>query len=555
MLAGAIAALSAATAHAGPAMVFSGGPILTMAGEEPAYVEALAVRDGRILSTGDLGPVLRAAGRGAARVDLHGRALLPGFIDAHGHVSMVGQVGRLVRLSPPPAGGVGSLTQLQAALREKLALEPQETGILAGFGYDDSQLTERRHPTRHDLDAVSDRRPILIAHASGHLAVANTPMLALLGMSTATPDPEGGVIRREADGLTPNGVLEESAVALAMRRLAPADLDAAVDDLVAAERIYAGFGMTTAQDGRVMPEAWPVLAEASRRGVLMLDTVALMAVERDWPEAVKARIGAPYTGRLRIAGVKFSLDGSPQGRTAWLHDPVPVPPEGQKDGYRGYPAMSAKALGEGLAQAAARDWQVFAHVNGDEAMEALIEGVRKAGLDGRRTIAIHSQVVREDQLARMRELDIQPSFFASHTWFWGDWHRDVALGPVRADRISPQASAWRLGLRPTAHNDAPVVAPDIARLIWSSVNRRTQSGDILGPQERISTYQALVQVTRNAAWQIHEEASKGTLEPGKLADLVVLDQDPLRASPDALKDLQVVTTLKEGRVIFGALPK
>jgi predicted amidohydrolase YtcJ len=542
------------TAAAAPATVYFGGPILTMAGAEPQYVEALAVRDGRILVVGRRADVDRVAGGGARHTDLAGATLLPGFIDAHGHVSSVGQAAFLAPLSPPPVGQVRSIHDLQQALTDFLAKAalPADTPLV-GTGYDDSQLAEHRHPTRADLDAVTADRPVLIVHASGHLAVVNTAMLKRLGIGPDTPDPPGGAIRREADGKTPNGVLEEAALARVFSAILPRDLDAAVRSLVAGEAVYAAHGITTAQDGRVTPQAWPGLAEAARRGVLKLDTVVLIAFDQDLPQPIRDRIGKPYADRLRIAGVKFVLDGSPQGRTAWLHDPVPVPPEGKGADYHGYPVMDPADFRRRLADAKANGWQVFAHVNGDEASQSLIDGVRAVGLEGRRTIAIHAQVVRPEQLVAFRELDIQPSFFASHTWFWGDWHRDVSLGPKRADFISPQASAWAAGLTPTAHNDSPVVPPDILRLVWSSVNRRTQSGDILGPLERISPYRALRQVTANAAWQIHEEAEKGTLEPGKRADLVVLDANPLTVDPASLSSIKVKATLKDGTVIFGTV--
>lgn len=302
-----------------------------------------------------------------------------------------------------------------------------------------------------------------------------------------------------------------------------------------------------------MPEAWPALAEAAKRGALIMDTVALVSFEREWSAEVRAMIGKPYVGGLRIGGIKLTIDGSPQGRTAWLHDPVPVPPPGKAADYRGYPAIDLTLLKAKFADAAANNWQVFVHVNGDEAVQTLIDDVAAAGLGGKRTIAIHSQVTRAEQLDQMAKLDIQPSFFANHTWYWGDWHRDVALGPKRADFISPQASAWAAGLRPSAHNDAPVVPPDIMRLIWSSVNRRTQSGDILGPLERIPVYRALQQVTINAAWQIHEEASKGSLEVGKQADFVVLNSNPLTSDPAQLAAIKVRATFNDGETIFGGL--
>jgi predicted amidohydrolase YtcJ len=543
--------LTAAGGAPAPVTVYIGGPILTMEGESPALVEAVAVQDGHILAVGDLASVSKSAGKRAVQVDLKGRTMLPGFIDAHGHLGFVGQNAAMAQLQPPPVGGVASIAQLQDALRS--FARQQSAPVLVGNGYDDSQLAERRHPTRADLDAVSETVPILVLHVSGHFASMNSAMLKLVGYGAETPDPTGGVIRREGDGKTPNGVIEETAMYPLVKLLAPPNLEASIAPLVTAAKIYASYGITTGQDGRVMPESWAALDEAAKRNLLPIDVVSLVSFERDWPEEVRARIGTPYTGRLRIAGIKLTLDGSPQGRTAWLKDPVPIPPDGQQDGYSGYPAIDLNLFNAKLSDAAKNNWQVFVHVNGDAAAQALIDGVRANGLAGHRTIAIHNQVVQLDQLKEMKTLDIQPSFFANHTFYWGDWHRDVALGAKRADFISPQATAWNLGLKPTAHNDSPVVPPDIMRLVWSSVNRRTQSGDILGPLERISAYRALQQVTINAAWQIGEDASKGSIKVGKRADMVVLDSNPLSVDPNSLHAIKVVATIKDGATIFGKL--
>jgi predicted amidohydrolase YtcJ len=552
MLIGAKDQVQTAAQGVEPATIYAGGPIITMAGSAPQTVEAIAVEDGKIVAVGKLSQVTYRAGKNARRVDLKGRTMLPGFIDAHGHVSYVGQAEGMAKLAPPPVGGVDSIAKLQDALRAWLAKLPADAPLV-GNGYDDSQLAEKRHPTRQDLDAVATDRPIVVLHASGHLASANSFALAKYGITANRADPQGGAFRREADGRTPNGVMEETAVFAALGAIMPKGLDPAIASLVTAHKLYASNGITTAQDGRVMPEQWPALEEAAKRGALTLDTVALTSFERDWPEAVRAQIGKGYIGRLRIAGVKLTVDGSPQGRTAWLHDPVPVPPPGKDKDYRGYPAIDLKLFNAKLAEAAKNGWQVFVHVNGDEAAQALIDGVRTNGLTGKRTIAIHNQVVRLEQLRAMKALDIQPSFFANHTYYWGDWHRDVALGPKRAAFISPQASAWGVGLRPTAHNDSPVVPPDIMRLVWSSVNRITLSGQVLGPAERIPVYRALQQVTINAAWQIHEDTSKGSLAVGKRADLVVLDADPLKVDPAKLYAIKVVATIKDGKTIFGSV--
>lgn len=550
LIAAAIVLIAAKDAPS-PVTIYSGGPIVTMEGDNPSTVEAVAVKEGQLLAVGDLAAVSKSAGKSAVRVDLKGRTMLPGFIDAHGHMGFVGQNAAMAQLQPPPVGKVESIAQLQDALRS--FARQRSLPVIIGNGYDDSQLAERRHPTRADLDAVSETVPILLLHVSGHFASMNSAMLKMVGYNAETADPVGGVIRRDADGKTPNGVIEETAMHPLLKLLAPPNLEASIAPLVTAAKIYASYGITTGQDGRVMPENWAALDEAAKRNLLPIDVVSLVSFEREWPATVRERIGKSYSGRLRIAGIKLTLDGSPQGRTAWLKDPVPIPPDGQKQGYAGYPAIDLKLFNAKLADAAKNNWQVFAHVNGDAAAQALIDGVRQNGLAGRRTIAIHNQVVQLDQLKEMKTLDIQPSFFANHTFYWGDWHRDVSLGAKRADFISPQATAWSLGLKPTAHNDSPVVPPDIMRLVWSSVNRRTQSGDILGPLERISPYRALQQVTINAAWQIGEEESKGSIAVGKRADLVVLDSNPMSVDPNTLHAIKVVATIKDGATVFGKL--
>jgi predicted amidohydrolase YtcJ len=553
-LIGAKGRVQTASPSVSPATLYAGGPIITMAGDAPEIAEAIAVKNGKIIAVGAWRDVIHAAGKQAKRIDLHGHTLLPGFIDAHGHASFVGQNAGMVQLQPPPVGGVDSIAKLQAAFRDWAKTHKFAEAIpYIGNGFDDSQLAEKRFPTRHDLDEVSETRPLMAIHVSGHFVVANTVMLKLIGINADTPDPKGGVIRRQSDGKTPNGVLEETAMMAAMGVITPKSINPAVEGLAAAARIYTSYGVTTMQDGRVFPANWAPLAEAARRNSLPIDVAVLVAGEGGIPAEISSWFGKPYQGHVRVAGMKLTIDGSPQGRTAWLHDPVPVPPEGKGADYRGYPAIDLKLLNQRLAEAANNNWQVFVHVNGDEAMQTLIEGVRASGLAGKRTIAIHAQVVTRDQLTQMKALDIQPSFFANHTFYWGDWHRDVALGPKRADFISPQASAWAIGLRPSAHNDSPVVPPDIMRLVWSSVNRRTQSGDILGPLERITPYRALQQVTINAAWQIHEDDSKGSLAVGKRADLVVLDANPLTIDPAKLYTIKAVATIKDGITVFGTV--
>ena len=209
-----------------------------------------------------------------------------------------------------------------------------------------------------------------------------------------------------------------------------------------------------------------------------------------------------------------------------------------------------------VEEAFRKGWQIHAHCNGDAAADQFIKAVRlavaKLGPGDRRPVMIHAQTVREDQLDAMKELGIIPSFFGMHTYYWGDWHRDSVLGPERASRISPAASALKRGIPFTQHHDAPVALPSSLMILFSQVNRVTRSGQVLGPEQRVSAMDAIKSITINAAHQYFEEGTKGSLEPGKLADFVILDRNPLTVDPMAIKDIKVVETIKEGVTIYRA---
>ena len=202
------------------------------------------------------------------------------------------------------------------------------------------------------------------------------------------------------------------------------------------------------------------------------------------------------------------------------------------------------------------NFQIITHANGDASIDWLIEGVRDAvakhGGGDRRSVMIHGQTTRPDQLPQIKELAILPSFFPMHTFYWGDWHRDVVLGPERAAYISPCNSARKLGMIFTTHHDAPVANPESIRVLSATVTRVTRSGVVLGPDERVDTLTALKAMTIWPAWQHFEEKDKGSIEPGKLADFVVLSADPLAVKPEELIKLKVVETIKDGKSVYKA---
>ena len=555
LLAGAATAEEAREAGSAADRIYRGGPVVTV-DANGRIAEALAVRGEYILAVGSEADVGAHAGPTTEIVELAGRALLPGFIDAHGHVTQVGRLAAAVNVASPPVGPITNVAELQAALRERVAQTPAGGWIL-GAGYDDALLLEGRHPTRDDLDAVSTEHPIALLHVSLHLAAANSAALAAASVSAETPDPKGGVIRRRAGTREPNGVLEETAMMAIVGALPVPTLEESFALLESGIARYVQAGFTTAQDGATGAEEWKLLRAAAEADRLAIDVVSYPNFME--AEAILAGTvpGGEY-GRLKLGGLKLILDGSPQGKTAWLSEPYLVPPDGQEAGYAGYPWMKDEEAARVAAGAYERGLQLIAHANGDAAADQLFAAVEHAqekhGAGDRRTVLIHAQVLREEQLDRIDALGIVPSFFVSHVFFWGDWHRDSVLGPERAVRISATASAKRRGIRFTLHNDAPVTPPDALRLLASATLRTTRSGVVLGPQQRIPVADALRAVTLDAAYAHFEEGMKGSLEVGKLADLVILSESPLTAEPASLTDIRVLETVKAGKTLFRAAP-
>jgi len=535
-------------------LIFHGGDIVTVDDDRPS-AEAVAVKDGRVVAVGDMADVTKWKGSQTRLVDLQGRALLPGFIDAHGHLTMTARQLGAANVASPPVGPARDIDELKAVLTSYMDSNPPKPGDwVVGVGYDDSLLTERRHPTRFDLDMVSTEHPIFLLHVSAHLGTCNSLALERFGVTDQTENPPGGVIRRVDGSNEPNGVLEEHALArLAYPKLPQASLQQRLALLQRAQELYFSFGTTTVQDGATRPADLDLLLAAAQAGKLKLDVIAYPL----WTSAERMLGHQPpghYVSHLKIGGVKMVLDGSPQGKTAWLTEPFYVPPDGQPAGYRGYPAMSDREAEQFASRFFEKGWQLLAHANGDAAGDQLIRAVEHALAEhpnqDHRTVMIHAQMVRDDQLERMRQLGITPSFFSAHTFYWGDWHRDSVMGTRRAYRMSPAKSAINRQMRFTIHNDAPIVPPDMLRLIWAAVNRRSRSGDIIGPLQRIDVIDAIKAVTIHAAYQYFEEDTKGSIEVGKLADLVVLSENPLDVDPMAIKDIQVEQTYARGAVVY-----
>jgi len=498
-------------------------------------------------------------------VALEERALLPGFIDAHGHISFHARVASLANVASPPVGPAKDIAGLVQELKNyadsKKLLEGQ---WIMGMGYDDSLLAEQRHPTRDDLDAVSDTHPIMLMHVSGHLAAVNSKALEIAKISAASEDPAGGVIRRYPGSTEPNGVLEESAT-YAVRKYMTAS-DEPFEEIHRGVLDYARYGITTAQDGAASAQVVQLLQASAEYREFPIDVVAYQRADERFlqdPDLAMPEIGA-YANGFRVGGVKMVLDGSPQGKTAYLTKPYEVQPHGQHADYRGYPIMPPASVDALFAKFIGAGIPILAHANGDAAADLFLDALAKslttdAGASAvakksvdHRSVMIHAQTVRDDQLDRIAGMSVIPSYFSAHTFYWGDWHRDSVLGLERGSRISPTASSLTKGITFTVHNDAPIVPPDMLRLVWATSNRLTRSGQILGADERVSVEEALKAVTVNAAYQYFEEDRKGTIEVGKQADFVLLSANPLSVAKEDLLNIKVLQTVARGVTVFSA---
>lgn len=533
-------------------VLFYNGRVITVNDAVPR-AEAVWVENGIIAAVGGSDELLARASSQTEKIDLRGAVLVPGFIDGHSHFSQYIQILTIAQLE-----GSSSFDDIVSRL-DTYARENPDTkeGWIIGFGYDNTGLKERQHPTREVLDRVSKERPIIITHASGHMGVYNTKALELFGVTAETPVPEGGFIGRDENG-NPTGYMEETAFLGYAARVPAAETDTAAL-FRKAQQLYLSQGITTVQDSLLKEKEYTLLAEAADKGVLTVDVVGYVDLKNapDLAQAHPERLGQ-YRNRFKIDGYKIFLDGSPQGRTAWLSEPyLPVPgavsgSEADPD-YCGYPIDSDETVTAFARTAALQGLPLQAHCNGDAAADQLIRAYRNLKAEGikefHRPVMIHSQIVRPEQFAELAELGITASLFPAHIFYWGDVHLKN-LGKERGGRISAAATALNAGVTVTVHQDSPVIRPNMLESLGCLVMRQTSSGVVLAPEERISPAEALKAMTLSAAVQIGEEASKGSVEPGKRADFAVLDADPLTVAPEEIGRIRVLRTVKDGRTVY-----
>ena len=538
--------------------IYKDGNIITINDAQPS-AQAIAIKDGLILAVGSDAEVLKYKNPETVVVELKGNTLVPGFVDAHSHFAGVGTQAIVANLLPAPDGSVNTIADLQMAMRNYIDSSAivKNYNVAIGFNYDDSQLVEKRHPTRHDLDAVSTSIPIVIMHQSGHLGVYNTKALDLMGISADTEDPSGGIIEREADGKTPNGVMQENAHFMIFFKMIP---DFTNEDLIAlykaGEQSYISNGFTTVQEGKTDLASLNLLPKIAASTGFDIDIISYpdIAAIGDVPLLHSNLMSTEYTNGFRLGGVKLTFDGSPQGKTAWFTKPYYQVPNGQAADYAGYPALSDQDAIKWMRLAITNQWQLLVHTNGDAAIDQLIKLVAELEPSlkdyDHRTVMIHGQFTRQDQVKKLKDLGVFPALYPMHTFYWGDWHRDSVAGLKRAENISPTGWFLDKDMRFTIHSDAPVTFPNAMRILDSAVNRTTRTQATLGSKHKITPLQALKAMTLWSAYQHFEEDIKGSLEVGKQADMVVLSDNPLTVPASTIKDINVLETINNGQSIF-----
>lgn len=533
--------------------IYYNGTIITMedADKEDAVrnmPEAVLVKDGLIAGVGSLKDMKDQAGQTPEIIDLQGKCLMPSFIDPHSHICMNGQLSLCAGL-----GDCNSFQDIIDTLKKYIAEKniKSEDAVL-GFGYDHNFLKEKAQPDKRVLDQVSTEIPILILHVSAHLACVNSKALELAGITAETPDPEGGMIGRIEGSMEPSGYLEEGAMMAVQKMISSRFKPDSASILKGMQENYIQNGITTAQDGATTLSDWNILQGMALSDQLKIDVVAYPLMSNNGADLLhnNRKYVRNYHNHLKIGGYKLVLDGSPQGRSAWMSEPY----LGGDPKYCGYPWMQTEQVEKYIKTACEEHQQILVHCNGDAASEQYLNCYEKVkneleSDEELRPVMIHCQTVRNDQLDRMAKLGMIASIFVGHVFYWGDVHKKN-FGEERGNHISPVKDAMDRGIVVNFHQDTPVTKPDMLHSIWASVNRISREGQVIGENQKIDVYDALKAATINGAYQYFEEDSKGSIKVGKRADLVILDRSPLSVDKMEIKDIKVLQTIKDGKIIY-----
>ena len=532
--------------------VIRNGKVITVDAKD-TIAEAVAVRDGIIVGVGTNEDTEPLIGEKTKVMDLTGKTVVPGFIDSHTHNAHIGEFLFNFKLLNLAAELSPSIADVQQKIRER-AQETTKGDWIGGRYFDPNGLKEGRWPTREELDASAPENPLIITIRGGHACVVNSRALELAGITRDTPNPEGGVIEKDPLTGEPTGVLRD---VLVMKTIGPqATLEDVKDGLATASEEYVKTGVTSTCDAGATdrPESYRAYQEVVEEGRLKTRTYLMIHEEFYRKNDLGLRTGFG-NDRLRLGAVKLLIDGSIQCFTCAFYEPYVTKETRGLEGLR----YTQERLNEIVAEAHSLGYQVAIHAQGDYGITVAVNAIEHAmekhpRPDPRHRIE-HTLCPRMEDLKRMKELGIIANFYLFHPWFWGDQHINNFIGKERANKMVPVKTAMKMGIVSCAHSDCPVCTPNDPVWpanplwgMWCAVNRKTRGGVDIGPGEKLTPMEALRAYTINGAYASFEENIKGSIEPGKLADMVVLSHNPLEVDPWKIRNITVEKTIIGGEI-------
>ncbi len=530
-------------------LVLKNGKIVTLNPKDD-IVEAVAVKDGIIVAAGPAKEIEVFIDKASAVIDLDGKTVTPGFVESHCHPSMAG-LNLCFEVDVKQAASIDDIITL---LQKKAAQLPKGSWV-KGFGYNDQRLKEKRHPTRQDLDRATVDHPVFLGRTDGHLAVANSAALSLAGISKGTADPEGGRLDRDPQSGALTGVLRELAQTMVKALIPPYTVADFKEGILAACDQLAAWGITSFHDAAVGREAMTAYQEllAEKRLPLrvgmMIPGIPLLEFPGYLHELKTLGIQAGFgNDRLRIYGTKFMCDGSMSGWTAALYEPYANEPD-----ELGLTVVPEDELTTGIVEAHKAGLRPVTHAIGDRAIDIVLDAIELAlkerpDPDHRMSVE-HCSLPNAQAIERMKQLGVLPSSSVGFIYELGPAHL-LGLGPERMKRYFPHKTYLEKGIISVGNSDWFVTSANIAQQIYGVVTRTSYTGEVVGADQAIPVNEALRLYTINGAYASFEENAKGSIEPGKLADMAVLDRDILSIPSEEIKDMRVEMTIVGGDIVF-----
>jgi predicted amidohydrolase YtcJ len=538
------------------AVMYYGGDIITMEGDSASYADAMVVKDGKILFVGSKIEAMKAAGDDHQMVDLQGKTLLPGFLDAHSHYFNSLLVANQCKLYAPPSGPAKDVESIIAALKQFADERKIPKGEeIIGYGYDENVMPGGKLLNRDDLDKAFPDNPVRVDHVSMHGTVLNSLAMKKYGFSAETKTPPGGVIVRKPGTNEPYGLIMETAYIQVFEKTSPMTPDQEIAWTKAGQMLYAEAGVTTAQEGATHLGPLQTIKRAADAGANLIDIVAypliidLDGIIKEFPVAD----WGSYKNGFKIGGVKITIDGSPQGKTAYFSRPYLTGGPGGEKNWKGELTFPQDVVNKMVKTVYDLNVPMNLHCNGDASIDAFLNAYEYARAGDYSKLwnvtTIHTQFLRKDQMAKFVKYNVRPSFYTLHTYYFYEAHLRNR-GRDQAQYISPMRDAIDAGMKPTNHTDFVVSPLDQMMVLWSAVNRISRAGAEVGLSQRVTPYEALQAMTINVADQFDEADTKGSLKAGKLADLVILDRNPLKVASIEIKDIKVLETIKKGKTVY-----